>query len=445
MKDSSIALRPIGVEPRHADYSRPDKTAMHVAAMDKAAMADGIDEQKNPSEPNDAETFSKFLEIERFRREGLQSADPSSPSQTDDNPVQNTLGYVDLNDVIAARNMEDSSEGTDSGSGDPKTASEDGMTLSPISLSTIKADLPSEEIHTDLTEVVPLIEQTELTTAHPSEVKPDIIPAAIGNQILVSQNKSPNAPRDTDKNLKEADVKAAASEAELVGQIDLSGEMIETQIEDIELLDQHQDNRALLSRLSQDNAGTPPLGTSLSQSPQSNLAQPLLGLSAMSPDISLVQTVTPINIAAQTTPPPNIMTAVTNTVAEVLVQTKETTKGIVVQLDPPEMGRVYVDFIFEQDNAVSVVIRAESAESQMILRERQDFFHHLLSENGFGEVDIQFDNQTGQQNDNSFEDESSFEAKVLRDSDLALIVSQNNPAPQNFQSGIHNTQIDIRL
>lgn len=436
MKDSSIALRPIGVEPRHADYTRPDITA----------MADGMDEQKNPSEPNDAETFSKFLEIERFRRDGLQPTDPSSPSQTDDNPIQNALGYVDLNDVIAARNMEDSPEGTDSGSGDPKTTSEDGMTLSPVSLSTIKADLPSEDGDIDLMEVVPLIEQAELkTTQHPSHVKPEIIPTAIGNQILVSQNKSSSQSRATDKDIKEADVKAAASEAELVGQTDLSDEMIETQIEDIELLDQHQDNRALLSRLSQDNTGTTPLGTSLSQSPQSNLAQPLLGLSAMSPDISLVQTVTPINIAAQTTPPPNIMTAVTNTVAEVLVQTKETTKGIVVQLDPPEMGRVYVDFIFEQDNAVSVVIRAESAESQMILRERQDFFHHLLSENGFGEVDIQFDNQTGQQNDNSFEDEGSFEAKVLSDSDLAQIAPQNTPAPQNFQPGIHNTQIDIRL
>lgn len=83
-------------------------------------------------------------------------------------------------------------------------------------------------------------------------------------------------------------------------------------------------------------------------------------------------------------------------VSEAILLAKETSKGVTVQLDPPEMGRVYIDFLFDADRQVSVVIKTETLEAQHLLRERSAEFLGLLSENGLDSANLSFEFHDGQ-------------------------------------------------
>ena len=82
-----------------------------------------------------------------------------------------------------------------------------------------------------------------------------------------------------------------------------------------------------------------------------------------------------------------------------IIQARETMRGIQVQLDPPEMGRVMVDFIYESDQSLKVVIKAESLDAQLQLRQHSDILLTSLRDSGLDNISLDF-----QMNSNAFQD-----------------------------------------
>jgi len=144
-----------------------------------------------------------------------------------------------------------------------------------------------------------------------------------------------------------------------------------------------------------------PLAMSTTSSP---IFQPIMGLGgeAMSPLAAQAQSLS--SSSSTLAQSPNVRQAVVTSVSEAILTAKETPKGIVVQLDPPEMGRVYIDFLFEGDNNVTVVMKSESADSQAILKERQDHFQALLKDSGFENITMSFEQQSSSDGEGSSSD-----------------------------------------
>ncbi|MDB2438718.1 flagellar hook-length control protein FliK [Hellea sp.] len=88
------------------------------------------------------------------------------------------------------------------------------------------------------------------------------------------------------------------------------------------------------------------------------------------------------------------------TVAQTLVKAQETQSGISVRLDPPEMGRVFIDFKFEADRSVTAIIRSEVAETAILLKDKAEFFQQTLKDSGFDSINLSFQqNDPSKQND----------------------------------------------
>ncbi|MEP6342136.1 MAG: flagellar hook-length control protein FliK [Maricaulaceae bacterium] len=98
------------------------------------------------------------------------------------------------------------------------------------------------------------------------------------------------------------------------------------------------------------------------------------------------------------------------TIAQNLVKVQETQSGISVRLDPPEMGRVYIDFQFDTDRSVIATLRSDVAETAVHLKDKAEFFQQILKENGFNNVTLNFEqNNTSQDNSSdSFDESPSF-------------------------------------
>ncbi len=95
-----------------------------------------------------------------------------------------------------------------------------------------------------------------------------------------------------------------------------------------------------------------------------------------------------------------------NAVSQAILVANETAKGVAVQLDPPEMGRVYIDFIFNSDDSVNVVVKSELPDSHLLLRERSEQFLEFLKENGLENVNLSFE-QGSHQNESYFTNEDA--------------------------------------
>ena len=132
--------------------------------------------------------------------------------------------------------------------------------------------------------------------------------------------------------------------------------------------------------------------------------------------------------------------AVINTVAQAMLVAKETAQGVMVQLDPPEMGRVYIDFMFESDSQVNVVVKSDNVTSHDLLRERADQFTQMLKENGFENVNLSFEQQSfsdgsaeNAADENEFEHAKYISAEVLETQDQAYNASIYNANPDDLR------------
>ena len=131
------------------------------------------------------------------------------------------------------------------------------------------------------------------------------------------------------------------------------------------------------------------------------------------------------------------------TVAQNLIKVQETQSGISVRLDPPEMGRVFIDFQFDTERTVTATIRSDVAETAIHLKDKAEFFQQILKENGFNAVTLNFEqNNTAQDNgSDSFDQSPSFPATG---SELEEATIADLPAKTLYKLS-PETAIDIKL
>ena len=132
-----------------------------------------------------------------------------------------------------------------------------------------------------------------------------------------------------------------------------------------------------------------------------------------------------------------------NAVSQAMLVANETAKGVAVQLDPPEMGRVYIDFIFNSDDSVNVVVKSELPESHLLLRDRSEQFLEFLKESGLENVNLSFE-QGSDQNESDFDNEDM--PKPLY---MAAITDDPTPLPSKLRYAPTDVQsfdgLDLRL
>jgi|GEM_PF-3075855 len=136
----------------------------------------------------------------------------------------------------------------------------------------------------------------------------------------------------------------------------------------------------------------------LAKAPQLTLTETALLTDANPFSLSAQSPLGTLNTAGPMITNPNAPVAGPQTVAlvtDAMLLAKETSKGVTVQLDPPEMGRVYIDFIFDADKPVTVVIKTESSDAQHMLRERSEAFLAMLKENGLDDANLSFELHDG--------------------------------------------------
>ena len=81
-------------------------------------------------------------------------------------------------------------------------------------------------------------------------------------------------------------------------------------------------------------------------------------------------------------------------VAEALARVTQNQDRLTVRLDPPELGRVTVEFQFDSQRNVTAVISAENADIGSQLREKSEFFFKSLKLAGFDDINLSFETQS---------------------------------------------------
>lgn len=118
--------------------------------------------------------------------------------------------------------------------------------------------------------------------------------------------------------------------------------------------------------------------------------------------------------------------------------------SIVVQLDPPELGRVSIDFKFDAQGLQHVTITAESPEAMRQLRQMHFELVQALERNGLSSQNMSFQHQNPQQNEGWGQQTKfnnvKFDSPALSGGGL-VIAADNNPHRQIASGG----RLDLRL
>ena len=118
--------------------------------------------------------------------------------------------------------------------------------------------------------------------------------------------------------------------------------------------------------------------------------------------------------------------------------------SIVVQLDPPELGRVSIDFKFDAQGLQHVTITAENPEAMRQLRQMHFELVQALERNGLSSQNMSFQHQNPQQNEGWGQQTKfsnvKFDSAALSGGGL-VIAADNNPHRQIASGG----RLDLRL
>lgn len=103
----------------------------------------------------------------------------------------------------------------------------------------------------------------------------------------------------------------------------------------------------------------------------------------------------------QLAPTHSVMVATTTQLPDIVARatTDAQDDRVVVQLDPPELGRVSIDFKFDAQGLQHVTITAENPEAMRQLRQMHFELVQALERNGLSGQNLSFQNQTPQQNE----------------------------------------------
>ena len=99
---------------------------------------------------------------------------------------------------------------------------------------------------------------------------------------------------------------------------------------------------------------------------------------------------------------PSVQHAAVQQVTDALIKRTEKTGDIVVRLDPAELGKVNITFTFEKAGSVTAHVVADITSTTAILRDRADMLHAQLKQSGFENINLSFDTQDRNQNDDGF-------------------------------------------
>lgn len=117
---------------------------------------------------------------------------------------------------------------------------------------------------------------------------------------------------------------------------------------------------------------------------------------------------------------------------------------IVVQLDPPELGRLSIDFKFDAQGLQHVTITAESPEAMRQLRQMHFELVQALERNGLSSQNMSFQHQNPQQNEGWGQQakfvNARFDSPALSGGGL-VIAADSNPHRQIASGG----RLDLRL
>lgn len=105
--------------------------------------------------------------------------------------------------------------------------------------------------------------------------------------------------------------------------------------------------------------------------------------------------------STQLAPTHSVVVATTTQLPDIVARatTDPQDDRIVVQLDPPELGRVSIDFKFDAQGLQHVTITAENPEAMRQLRQMHFELVQALERNGLSGQNLSFQNQTPQQNE----------------------------------------------
>ncbi len=133
------------------------------------------------------------------------------------------------------------------------------------------------------------------------------------------------------------------------------------------------------------------------------------------------------------------------TVVQTLIKAQETQSGLSVRLDPPEMGRVFIEFQFDVDRRVTAIIRSEVVETAILLKGKVDIFQQLLKESGFDSVNLSFEqNENSKQKSFAFAQQEKPPVFFRSDHDEDHL-SGAAPVPAQSYKLSPGTHIDIKL
>lgn len=138
-------------------------------------------------------------------------------------------------------------------------------------------------------------------------------------------------------------------------------------------------------------------------------------------------------------------TAIVNTVAQAILTAKETPQGVMVRLDPPEMGRVLIDFSFENDSQVNVVVKADNVDSHQLLRDRSEHFLQMLQDNGFENVNLSFEQESFDGFNQNPDNDNRPQSVVYYDAPIIEKLDPENQAEIRRQIHQGKLRLDLKL
>ena len=117
----------------------------------------------------------------------------------------------------------------------------------------------------------------------------------------------------------------------------------------------------------------------------------------------------------------------------------EPREQLIVQLDPPELGRVAIDFKFDAQGVQQITVTSENPEALRRLRELHFELTEALKENELSEKNLSFHQHTDDQPSRGWAPRDSFASGSGYERDQAV------PAPPQIVPARNNTMVPNRL
>ena len=133
-------------------------------------------------------------------------------------------------------------------------------------------------------------------------------------------------------------------------------------------------------------------------------------------------------------------------IVEIISDTADNAQSdrVVVQLDPPELGRVSIDFKFDAQGLQHVTITSETPEAMRQLRQMHSELVHSLERHGISSENMSFEHQ--QHSDRPARSPGTSARKIaLIESGLTETTSTATPRPGRTATALQDGRLDIRL